>query len=86
MSDVRDPLYTSLAQRVIAILWPSFLTAGLATVLLFTWIDPAELSLYVPGAEGVTRLGAYSAGFFGLWAITAVSSALTSYFGRPAGR
>jgi hypothetical protein len=73
-------------QRVISILWPSFLVAGVATVVLFTWIDPAELVLCMYDAPVVTRLEAYSTGFFVLWFLTALASALTCYFGRPPNR
>lgn len=70
-------------QRAIAVLWPSFLVAGLATVLLFTWIDPAEVVLCLYDAPVITRMEAYSGGFFVLWLLTALASALTCYFSRP---
>ncbi|WP_018232506.1 hypothetical protein [Thioalkalivibrio thiocyanodenitrificans] len=75
-----------LVQRAIAVLWPSFLVAGVATVLLFTWVDPAELSQCLDGMPAVTRMEAYSVGFFILWLFAATASALTCYFGRPPGR
>ena len=31
------------AQQIIAVLWPSFLTSGVATALFFTVFDPAVL-------------------------------------------
>lgn len=67
------------AQQVIAILWPSFLSAGVAVIIFFTLFDPHEL---FPERE-VSRLGYYSIGFFAFWALTAISSALTCYFERP---
>ena len=63
-------------------LWPSFITAGIATVLFFMVFDPGELV-----ANGmlpaVSRLGAYSIGFFLFWLLTASSCLLTCYFQRP---
>ena len=73
---------TPKIQRVIAILWPSFLTAGLATVLFFTAFDPQVLLLDTPFAD-LSRLGAYTIGFFLFWLLTAVSCLLTCYFQRP---
>ena len=69
-------------QKVVAVLWPSFITAGLATILFFTLFDPIELSLIAGGPE-VTRLGGYTIGFFLFWLLTSVSCALTCYFRRP---
>jgi len=73
---------TPKIQRVIAVLWPSFLTAGAATILFFTAFDPAALLLDTPFAE-LSRLGAYTIGFFLFWLLTASSCALTCYFQRP---
>jgi hypothetical protein len=69
-------------QRIIAILWPSFLTSGIATVLFFTAFDPQHLLMYTDFAE-TSRLGAYTIGFFMFWMLTTVTSALTCYFQRP---
>jgi hypothetical protein len=72
-------------QQVIAVLWPSFITAGIATVIFFTAFDPADI-LGDGVAPQVTRLEAYSVGFFLFWALTASSSLLTCYFQRPCER
>ena len=74
---------TSTAQRVIAILWPSFLMAGVATVLVFTAFDPQDLALSMGYDAPVNRLGAYTIGFFLLWLLTLSSSMLTCYFQQP---
>lgn len=71
-----------LIQRVIAILWPSFLTSGVATILFFTAFDPQHLLMETRFAE-MSRLGTYSVGFFLFWLLTAITSALTCYFRRP---
>ncbi|HKJ10238.1 MAG TPA: hypothetical protein VKA76_14210 [Gammaproteobacteria bacterium] len=71
-----------LVQRVVAVLWPSFLMSGLATVLFFTAFDPQALLADTRYAD-LSRLGAYTIGFFLFWALTTVSSALTCYFRRP---
>ena len=69
-------------QKVIAILWPSFLTAGVATILFFTAFDP-QLVMLAGGFEPISRLGGYSIGFFLFWLLTSSTCALTCYFQRP---
>lgn len=73
---------TPAIQRIIAILWPSFLMSGLATILFFTAFDPADL-IFNNRSLGVSRTGAYTIGFFLFWMLTALTSALTCYFQRP---
>jgi hypothetical protein len=63
-------------KKLTNILWPSFIAAGIAEVVLFTFIDPADFD--------ASRMTVYSAGFFALWLIGAVSSALTCFFQRSA--
>ncbi len=68
-----------LIQRVIAILWPSFIMAGVATVLLTTAFDPAIIFI----DYDVSRLGIYSICFFLFWLFGAVTAMLTCYFLKP---
>ncbi len=75
-----------LAQRLGAILWPSFLAAGVATMVFFAFVDPIELrDITLPGIE-ITRSMGYSIGFFMFWAVTAASSAVTWWLLRPPSR
>ena len=74
-----------LIQRVIAVAWPSFLTAGVATILFFTAFDPQVLLADTDYAD-VSRLGAYSIGFFLFWLLTSTTCILTCYFLRPCDR
>jgi hypothetical protein len=68
-------------QRVIWILWPSFIVGGVATAVFFTLFDPVELELF--GANlGASRLAVYSVGFFVFWLLAAASSAMTCFFQR----
>ncbi len=66
-------------QKFIAVLWPSFLVAGLETIVFFTIFDP--LNVFID--YDVTRLGAYSIGFFIFWAFSILPCVLTLYFARP---
>lgn len=71
-----------MVQQVVSVLWPSFLTAGVATTLFFTAFDP-QLIMAVSGYSEISRLGGYSMGFFIFWLLTSSSCALTCYFRRP---
>ena len=68
-----------VVQRVSAVLWPSFLLAGLATMVFFALIDPFAMIEY-HGDLPLSRTAAYSLGFFGFWLLTAGSSVATLYF------
>ncbi len=73
---------TPRVQRVSAVLWPPFLVAGLATVLFFLAIDPLDL-VQAGIIPEISRLGAYTIGFFLFWLTTMSASLLTCYFLRP---
>ncbi len=77
-----EPKEIPVIQKIIAILWPSFLTSGLATILFFTAFDPQEFLAHTRFAA-TSRLAAYTIGFFLFWILTTVTSALTCYFRRP---
>jgi hypothetical protein len=70
-------------QKVIAVLWPSFLTAGVATIVFFTVFDPQEIAVCMGQEQAISRLGAYTIGFFLFWLLTSSSCMLTCYFQRP---
>lgn len=74
-----DPIPT--IQSIVSVLWPSFLTAGAATIIFFTLFDPQDLGLLL-GYE-LSRIAGYTGGFFGFWFLTSLSCALTCYFRRP---
>ena len=76
------PREIPLIQRIIAVLWPSFITSGIATGLFFTAFDPLDL-LTLIGQPDISRTGAYSIGFFLFWLLTTVTCALTCYFQKP---
>lgn len=69
-------------QKIIAVLWPSFLTAGVATIFFFTVFDP-QLLMAVAGYEQISRLGCYTIGFFLFWILTSSTCVLTCYFQQP---
>jgi hypothetical protein len=66
-------------QKCIAVLWPSFLVAVVATGLFFSAFDPDNLYPFGEQTE-VSRLGVYSIGFLAFWLVTAISGMGTLYF------
>ena len=71
-----------LIQRISSILWPSFITAGIANSLFFTFFEPAAL-LYAGGYPEMSNIAVYSIGFFIFWLLTSSSCVMTSYFMQP---
>jgi hypothetical protein len=67
--------------KAIWILWPSFVVAGVAEIVFFTLIDPADLRIFGEPA-GVSRTAVYTAGFFLFWIFAAASSAFTCFLQR----
>lgn len=67
----------SMTRRLTAILWPSFLCAGVATMVLFAVVDPVELHAISFPDWHLSRMAGYSIGFFMFWAVTAASSYAT---------
>ncbi len=72
----------SVGQRIITILWFSFIMAGIATGVFFAAIDPLELKYCVDFPE-VNRTTAYSIGFILFWLLTSSSSLLSVFFIYP---
>ena len=66
-------------QKCIAVLWPSFLVAIVATGLFFSAFDPDDLYPFGEQTE-VSRLGIYSIGFLLFWLVSAISGIGTLYF------
>lgn len=77
-----EPTSCPMIQRVIAVMWPSFLVAGVATILFFTAFDP-QLIVSISGYGDISRLAGYTIGFFLFWGLAASSCALTCYFQKP---
>jgi hypothetical protein len=75
-----------MAQRVGAILWPSFFAAGVCTMVFFAFVDPLALrEMTFPGLS-LGREAGYTIGFFMFWLATASSSLFTWILLRPASR
>ncbi|RFA31245.1 hypothetical protein CAI21_00975 [Alkalilimnicola ehrlichii] len=69
--------HPSLVQRLGSVLWPSFLSAGVAAGIFFANIDPETLRAATVPSWEISRMAGYAVGFFMFWGATAFSSALT---------
>ena len=65
-----------------AVLWPSFLTAGAATMVFFANIDPETLRTQTLPDWEISRMAGYTIGFFMFWAVTLASSLLSVFLFR----
>lgn len=71
-----------MREKLVWILWPSFITAIAMECVIFSLFDPLELEVF--GFElAEHRLAAYTLGFFLFWIFAASSSALTVFFQKP---
>ncbi|GAB2509047.1 membrane protein [Pseudoxanthomonas sangjuensis] len=73
-------------RRIGAILWPSFFSAGVCTMVFFAFIDPLELRDITFPQLQITRELGYTLGFFVFWLATAASSLFTWILLRAVGR
>ena len=72
-----------LRERVLLILWPAFLMAGVLEALVFVVVDPGSLHWF--GAEPLqwSASTVYSVTFLIFWGVVATSGALTQLLDAP---
>jgi len=71
-----------LRQIIIALMWASFISAGVTCGLIFAWIDP-NLLLEQLGLDQQGRLQGYSLAFFFFWLVGIGNALLTLVFLKP---
>jgi hypothetical protein len=76
----------SRSQRLGAILWPSFFSAGVATMAFFAFVDPLALRDALFPDFNISREQGYTIGFFLFWTATCASSYFTWILLRPGSR
>ena len=64
------------------ILWPAFLIAGMLEMVVFSWIDPAQLTWRGGQVDAKT---VYSLAFFVFWAAIALSALISHWMMTPSG-
>jgi TRAP-type mannitol/chloroaromatic compound transport system permease small subunit len=66
-----------MRMHLMAILWPSFLMAGVLEMLVFALVDPASLRWMGGEALPLPSNAVYTLAFFAFWAVIAVAGLLT---------
>jgi hypothetical protein len=71
-------------QAVYTVIWISFLSAAVATMVFFALFDPVELSGYLGAGRDISSDTGYAIGFFFFWALCAVCAGTTAFLLRTA--
>jgi len=67
---------------VFVIGWCSFLSAAVATMFFFAFVDPLALADIMEPPLSIDRMSGYAIGFFFFWLLAAASATLTVYLIR----
>ena len=70
------------ARSAMFILWPSFLMAGVAEALVFSMVDPVDLTWFGGAPMQLSREAVYTMTFLVFWLLISVASALTLLLAR----
>lgn len=68
---------------IIKALWPAFLLASILEVLVFAFVDPAQLQ-WLSTDLSLTRHSIYSFAFFAFWAVSLIGCAFSVLLAQPA--
>ena len=60
-----------------AVLWPSFLMAGVMEMLVFAFVDPTQLHIMGGPQLGWSPTAVYTVAFFAFWGVISAAAALT---------
>jgi len=71
-------------QAVFTVVWISFLTAAISTMVFFALFDPVDLSGIFNADLDIERDAGYAAGFFFFWIVCAICSGVTAFLVRTA--
>jgi hypothetical protein len=76
-SEDRARPLSGFGQRVVAIIWPAFLMAGVIEMLVFAFADPDDLHWLGGAPVTISRSAVYSLAFFVFWIIVSTAGALS---------
>lgn len=71
-----------MQQKMMWIVWPAFLMAGVLELLVFAVVDPQDMHWFGQNFE-MSRQATYTLGFFVFWLVTALAGALTLFLSLP---
>jgi hypothetical protein len=69
----------SFAVRALTVLWPAFLMAGVAEMLVFGLVDPDDLRWFGGETIALSRQAIYTLAFLILWALISTAAAITAW-------
>ncbi|MEN9420002.1 MAG: hypothetical protein RI988_3623 [Pseudomonadota bacterium] len=69
--------------RLLGVLWPAFVTAGVLEALVFVVVDPATLQAFGSKPLAWSPKAVYSITFFVFWGVIAVGCAITALVNSP---
>ena len=72
------------SQAIAIVVWISFLSAAIGTMVFFALFDPVELSGVFDEDVEIGREAGYAAGFFFFWMLSGLASAVTAWLIRTA--
>lgn len=73
-------------QAIAIVVWISFLSAAIGTMLFFALFDPVDLTGIFDEDLNIGREAGYAAGFFFFWLMSGLASAVTAWLVRTAPR
>jgi hypothetical protein len=71
-------------QAVFTVIWISFLSAAVSTMVFFALFDPVDLSGIFDENVEISRDAGYAVGFFFFWVLCALCSGVTAFLVRTA--
>jgi hypothetical protein len=81
MDDAHSLPMTRL-ERVLAVLWPSFVMAGVLEALVFVVVDPESLAWFGGTPVDLSRQAVYTVTFFIFWAVIAAAGGVSAMLTR----
>lgn len=69
--------------RVLSVLWPSFVAAGVLEALVFVVVDPAALHWFGRQPVELSPQGIYSVTFLIFWGVISIGGAITALLLSP---
>jgi hypothetical protein len=72
------------ARTLMAVLWPSFLMAGVLEALVFAMVDPSALHWFGGAPVKLSASAVYTLAFFIFWAVIAGASGMTQLLAHSA--
>ena len=72
------------SQAIAIVVWISFLTAAIGTMLFFAIFDPVDLTGIFDEELDIGSEAGYAAGFFFFWLLSAIASGVTAWLVRTA--